>query len=288
MSRTKQAASPRPESTRTWRPKPDDIRRYIPRSLDEISGNHDLKQWIVDSMSGDIRGRGTSIMLGGPRRSGISSAIKFYLRSLMCPNRAPLTFAPCRGQDCRPCQHFDHREAQIGLSHVLGFDLDGEYPVQILPVHCGKVDRDDLLRDLPLLKEGDGVRVIVLEEAGELARKHLDDFLVTELDDRDAVWIALDPDFEPLRGSPLLDRFDEVIFTQLPRPDEFSEFVLRRCIEWEIAFDRHDPALFVDLGQRTDYRVGRAYKALAIAARTRRVLTRDIVERLEPNPAGGE
>lgn len=288
MSRTKRTRSQLAESPATWSPTPEEIHRYIPRSLDEICGNRELKQWIVDSMNSQIQGRGTSIMLRGPRRSGKSSAIKFYLRSLMCPNRDQETLAPCWRKDCRPCQHFDHREAQVGLTHVLCFDIQAKAPVQILPLHCGKIDRDDLIRDLALLKEGEGVRVILLEEAGELGRKGLDRFLVTEADDREAVWIAVDPDFEPLRSSPLLDRFDEVIDTQLPAPLEFCEFILGRCIAWKIDFDRDDPALFVDLGQRTDYRVGRAYKALTIAARRGRRLTRAIVERFEPFTAGGE
>jgi hypothetical protein len=269
---------------RRSRPTPHQIRRHRPRSINEVIGNRELKDFVATALTSPVRGQSVSLKLAGPRLSGKTATIQLYLQTLMCPHRDLVSFAPCYGKDCLACRNYKPWYSHVGLSHLMTGTYEDD-TVQVIALPCGKIDQNDITRELSSLKEVDGVRIIVLEDAGLLRPRGLERVLKAESERLDTVWIALDEDFRELHDSPLLEKFDRTIRTQLPEPSEFIPYLIDHCEEWEIDFDRDDPELFVILGERSGYVVGRALKVIAQAAQDGRHLPRLLVETFDFSPA---
>ncbi len=276
--------TPTSRPSRRSRPTPHQIRRHRPRSLDEVIGNRELKEFVATSLASQVRGQTVSLKLAGPRLSGKTATIQLYLQALMCPNRDLVSFAPCYGADCQACRNYKPWYSHVGLNHLMTGTY-GDDTVQVVALPCGKIDQNDITRELSPLKEVDGVRIVVLEDAGLLRPRGLERVLKAESERLDTVWIALDEDFRELHDSPLLEKFDRTIRTQLPGPSEFIPYLIDRCDEWEIDFDRDDPELFVILAERSGCVVGRALKVIAQAAQDGRRLPRGLVETFDFYPA---
>ena len=268
-----------------WRPTPGQIRRYRPRSLAEVVGNEELKAWIVASLDSEILGQSTSVKVEGLPLTGKSTLIELYLRTLLCPSRDLAEIAPCRNSECKACRGYRPWFTHDKLSNLEIGAYDSDHVIQVVPLACGRVDATDVTRELDLMTDKDGVRIVVVEDAGLIRERKLEGVLKSWSDRLDAVWIILGTNFHDLEGSPFLDRIDRALRTDPPAPEAFIRFVIDRCDEWQIAYDRDDPEAFVLLGERSGHVVGRALKAIATAAEGGRRLTRTLIEDFPFYPA---
>lgn len=211
---------------------PRQIERWVPDNLTEIVGCEKLKTELIAQLR--LNGQGPNILISGKSGTGKTSAVKAFVKTLICPYQSGDIPVPCG--KCRDCQNLDVRHPEEGIFATLSDrGLQGS-PVHFHPVNCGSVTEGELKRVLKDRPEFSGTSIIHLDEVHRIVRRGMDQLLLKPLEELDCVFIAssvhtdeLDPMF--------LRRFAVKVSTSAPTEKELAFFIVERCRAWSIEYD---------------------------------------------------
>lgn len=251
-----------------------DVERWIPTNWDQVIGNKALVEHLRGLLwslrFGGAR-KGINTLVFGASRTGKTSTLKLFARCLLCKQLDSTTLNPCPAI-CDSCQNDAARFGEEGIEVQLA---EGRFHYK--PVDCLRIaGADDLRNRINEMWEYEGHRVIHLDEVHRLANRGLDEHLLKPSEELNYLWLAsaaridkLDPTF--------LNRFSVKLGTELPVIEDLAEWLARRCLEWQIAWD--DAETLWRLAQRASLVPGLALQPIARANIARqRVVTRTMVE----------
>jgi hypothetical protein len=266
-----------------------DLGNFLPSNWSQIAGNKKLKEYLLDLISG-VRNHhfttGYNALVVGDSREGKTATIKLGIKCVGCYDFDFTTMNPCG--KCPNCTMNHHLWGNTGYENYCDMVDDKQVSTPIryrfVPIDCTRVtpkEMDELI--VSLQPREDAVRIIYLDEIHRLVRKgmDLDHQLLKPMEELEAIWIASSANVKNAEGKNIkklekmfLNRFDYVIETEKPDIQEFSKWVMERCVESGVQID--DPETVLPrLAARSSKNIGMALKVLN-KAHKRRSKTIDI------------
>lgn len=265
---------------------PVDLEHWQPRTWDEIVGNQNLKKhlqnmvWCI-RIRGDRSGFNT--MVTGESRAGKTSAISFAVRCLLCRNLHTESLNPC--DTCSNCSFRHHIMGNDGWEGSVDPATDSQENIRFrfLPYNCGRMLQADIDSLLYKVRDADELQIVYLDEVHRLARRHMDEQLLSAIDTLPAIWISSSA---RIRQAHSTERTLEKMFqnrhtfrmeTQKPSEARLVDWLAYRCTEYEISYS--DNSVLSRLSQRSQRIPGMALQVLNEAHKQRAPeLTIDAVE----------
>jgi len=259
------------------------VQRWQPHRWDQCIGNPTLKRFLKDEAS-EIRGlidRGESlaayrrpnVMVSGPYRSGKTSFINQFMKTLTC-DAVDGQLNPCGGI-CEPCRERVAMLGQTGLyTQVRSLGLDGRTCVDVREVDCGLLSYGQLKSVIDAIPfETNDLMVVLFDEAHRLAAKQADEMLLKVAEQRSCMILLAT--VAPGKLDPMVRARFTHLRTQQPTRREMLQFLAERCAEWGIDADAD---ALVRLAEKSEGVPGIALNALSLASDTRRCLSVDFVD----------
>ncbi len=253
------------------------IESWVYSSWGEIVGNRRLKaflQAMARSIVGPDKGQGINTLVLGPSRSGKTSTVEFFVKTVLCWNLDHEKFQPCG--KCHPCVQCAGRYELLDMDQILHGGLD--HDVCFVPIDGNKFTQADIDQAIDRANGRCGWRwIYYIDEIQGLVRRHLDHSLFKAVEQHKHVtWIVstattkgLDPMFR--------NRFTEVA-TELPSIGELAPFLGRRCRTPGINITWDEDTTLIRLAERSKQLTGLALKCLAQAKMFGGQLTCEMVE----------
>lgn len=234
-----------------------DIERWQPSRWDQIVGNHQLKEYLLD-MIHCIRSEGHrsgfNALVTGPSRGGKTSTVRFAIKCLGCLNLDFATYNPCHS--CAHCRMKDYLHGNDGWENYIDYldEAEVKTPVryQYVPLDCARLGQGEIDACIEKIRGTDGcVRVITLDEVHRLVQRNLDDQLLKPIEDYAANWIAMsalvkkeDEGDQKKLEKMFQNRFSFRISTEKPTVAKMALWLAERCEEnWaDVRVTPGDPA----------------------------------------------
>ncbi|MGI8981879.1 MAG: hypothetical protein ACR2FY_21825 [Pirellulaceae bacterium] len=268
-----------------------DIERWQPSRWDEIIGNQQLKEYLLD-MIRCIRKEGHqsgfNALITGPSRGGKTSTVRFAIKCLGCLNLDFETYNPCHS--CAHCVMKNHLYGNDGWENFIDYLDEAEVKTSIryqyLPLDCARLGQSDIDACIEKIRGCDDcVRVITLDEVHRLVQRNLDDQLLKPVEDYAANWIAMsalmkkenESDQKKLEKM-FQNRFSFRINTEKPTVPQMATWLAMRCEEFGLTCDFPRDTLHY-LAERSNQLAGMALQVLNKAHKRRsKELTRQLVD----------
>ncbi|MBL8822271.1 MAG: hypothetical protein JNJ77_06745 [Planctomycetia bacterium] len=263
---------------------PPDILRWLPDRWDQFIGNRQLKRYLqklLVKLRKEFRRTGKipevsrlCFLVTGESRSGKTSLIKHFVRSLTCSDFNDETMEPCK-RTCIACRERPEKYGLHGLFATAAIG-PGNMPVHLMVVDCTKLQTPDQLRKV-LIDAGDwddGLRVFYFDEVHRLIHKQMEEMLLKEVEEKNFLWF-----FSTAKPQNLEDMFLNRLLklkTELPESKEMEHWLVDLCDQWGIAWE---PEAILRVVEKCNRVPGTALHALAMAAMDPDIgLTLELVE----------
>lgn len=252
-------------------PLPFDFQRWQPTRWDEFVGCAEAKAFLQSTVRAVWHGyrdlgfisqaARPAVLLHGMTRTGKSSLGKFFTRCLTCDELDLDTLNPCRGT-CRVCRQRPEILGLEGLFAVASSRVDRPV-VEVVTLDCARTHTVAEVEAVIRRAEegGDGLRLILIDEAHRLAPKRLDEAFLRPIEDTNALWLfmtAKDMDLDEMFRNRLIP-----LRTELASKHEFKSWLVDRCRDSGLTYT----AEAIDrLAEASNRNPGLALRALAKAS----------------------
>lgn len=201
-------------------------------SWNQITGNRTLKQ-SLQSLIRNVRFQGNweryGIFAYGHSRTGKTSTIQYAIRCMLCDRLDPVTFDACG--ECSNCRCNPELYGDCGFVNFVTPEGDNEpsFSYFFVPIDCSRITETELEEVLRELQGNSGRLVIIyLDEFHRLARRRMDERLLTTMDKYAAIWLASSAVTNEI-DQMVMNRFDEQIEAELPKVEELALFLAEQC-----------------------------------------------------------
>lgn len=250
-------------------PMPASIQRWIPNCWDGFVGNSDIKRLFASIEQGVRRARTQkssrnpflmNLFVGGPSRTGKTAMIRHLVRSILCVEYDSARKQPCTGT-CKVCSQHPEVHGLEGMFSYSACEQD-EVPVHFAAIDCTKtLSPESLLQDVQRLDGFEGLKIFFFDEVHRLEKRSMDELLLNEVMDKNALWIFATAKPENLEAMFLKRML--VFNTELPKPEDLESWLVGRCREWGLTWESK---AIVRIVQKCNCNPGIALQALALAA----------------------
>jgi len=271
-----------------------DIERWLPSRWEDFVGNEEVIEHFRDDLLYGVRKRGDrsgyNTFLIGESRTGKTAIVNHTMKCIACLDFDFATYNPCgKCHNCRDVYHiFGNDEWENEIDYLEGSPrVVTPLRQHFIPIDCTSITESELNEKLKNLKESAStVRVVYLDEAHRLTRRHFDEKLLKPLEQMRLIWICSSAviKFEDCENVPqlekmFLNRFSYRFQTRKPTVAELVKWLTKRCLEWEIEVDQPGATL-KSLAEKSHRVPGMALQVLNKAYKKRKkLLTKTLVDR---------
>lgn len=261
----------------------EDLSRIPLRSWSRHQGNENAKdelQQLVRAIRLHGRRAGFRLMFRGASRGGKTSLIQYAVKCIGCFNLDLVTLDACH--KCRNCIVEHHLYGNVGWENYVNFCRPDEVSTPIyyryVYIDCTTIttgDLDDHLRRVN--SDRNLLQIVYLDEIHRLARRQMDERLLTPLDRQDVIWIGSSVRLNEL-DEMLLNRF-RIVDLQKPSASKLGRFLAEVCHEFGVKVESPDTTL-IALAELSHQVTGTALQVLNFAYQSpAKLLTRAMVDR---------
>jgi hypothetical protein len=260
----------------------EDLSRIPLRSWGRHQGNNNAKEELRNLVHAvRVLGRraGFRLMFRGPSRSGKTSLIQYAAKCIGCFNLNFDTLDACH--QCPNCIVEHHLYGNVGWENYADFCRPGQVITPIyyryVSIDCTTitaVELDDTIRQID--SQRNIVVIVYLDEIHRLARRQMDERLLTATDRQDVIWIGSSVRLNEL-DEMLLNRF-RIVNMQKPNVPALGRFLAEVCQEFGVKVESPESTL-ITLAEQSHQVTGTALQVLNCAYQLpEKLLTRAMVD----------
>jgi len=214
---------------------PREIERWRPKTWDQIVGNNRVKN-VMRSLYLS-HGRGANAAVVGHTGTAKSASVNFTIEMLTCESFSPTAIGPC--YKCRNCKQIDCRGGNHANFVNMRNDVGGnELPLlHIYRINASRTSAQEVFGILDDCRYYNDPTLIYVDEAQYLRKFELDERILVDMDLENITWVIATSKPALLDGA-FLRRMGGPIPTELPSQEELGMFILDRCTEFQIAYDK--------------------------------------------------
>lgn len=261
----------------------EDLSRIPLRSWVRHQGNENAKdelRQLVHAVRVKGRRAGFRLMFRGPSRSGKTSLIQYAVKCIGCFNLDLETLDACH--QCPNCVVEHHLYGNVGWENYVNLCSPDTVTTPIyyryVYIDCTTIttgELDDAVKQID--SDRNLVQIVYLDEIHRLARRQMDERLLTPLDRQDVIWIGSSVRLNEL-DEMLLNRF-RIVDLQKPTAPKLGRFLAEVCHEFGVRVESPDSTL-IALAELSHQVTGTALQVLNSAYQSpSKLLTRAMVDR---------
>lgn len=257
------------------------IAQWVPNKWEQFVGNAELRNLFMKLLK-ELRPKVDDwkhincgmprLIVTGASRTGKTSVIRFFIRCMLCEEFDMQTWNPC-DLKCNYCKK------KLWLYEDYGINRCDKTPLAIFELDGSTCDTptkvDEKLSEIRTYEYDNDLIIIFADEVHRLAKRKLEERLLTEVQKREWLWICATA--EPELLEPMFRNRFNIITTEIPTRTEFLEWLVDRCREWNNAYE---PEAIASLATHSNCIPGIALNVLQMAQIDSEGLTENLVRRL--------
>lgn len=260
----------------------EDLSRIPLRSWSRHQGNTNAKdelQQLVRAIRVQGRRAGFRLMFRGPSRGGKTSLIQYAIKCIGCFNLDLKTLDACH--ECPNCVVEHHLYGNSGWENYANLCSTDQVTTPIyyryVYIDCTTITTSELDESIKRIdSDRNLVQIVYLDEIHRLARRQMDERLLTPTDRQDVIWIGSSVRLNEL-DEMLLNRF-RIVDLQKPSASKLGRFLAEVCHEFGVRVESPDSTL-IALAELSHQVTGTALQVLNYAYHSpTKLLTRAMVD----------